>query len=115
MCRHDGDTRPAHSRHTEPDRSAMLTITEDAAQLVRTLTADADNPDNPHHPGLRIVVDDVNHSLSMGLADTPEAADTIVDLDGARVFLSPDAVTRLGTKRLQAEITDDRSRFYLDR
>jgi Fe-S cluster assembly iron-binding protein IscA len=93
-------------------RSSMLTITEDAATLVRTLTNDAELSEQA---GLRIVVDPVNHSLSMRLAGTPGPTDAVVDGHGARVFLSPSAAHRLDERTLGAEITEQRALFFLDR
>ena len=90
----------------------MLTITEDAAALIRTLRQDAALWEQA---GLRIVVDPTNLSLSMGLAVTPSPGDAVVDRYGARVFLSPSAAYRLGRGTLQAEITEGRSLFFLDR
>jgi iron-sulfur cluster assembly protein len=90
----------------------MLTITEEAATLIRTLRQDAELREQA---GLRMVVDPTNLSLSMDLAETPAAGDTVVDRFGARVFLSPSAAHRLGEGTLQAEIAEERSRFFLDR
>jgi iron-sulfur cluster assembly protein len=90
----------------------MLTITEEAATLITTLTEDAELLDQA---GLRLVVDQTNLSLSMDLAETPTPGDTVVAGYGARVFLSPSATQRIGEGTLQAEITDVRSRFFLDR
>jgi Fe-S cluster assembly iron-binding protein IscA len=89
----------------------MLTITETAATLVRTLTRDANLS---QQAGLRIVVDRVNDSLSMALAGTPGSSDAVVDCLGARVFLSPSASHRLSQRTLRAEISPDRSLFFLD-
>jgi len=90
----------------------MLTLTRDAAKLVSTLRRDADLP---KEAGLRIVVDPNHRSLSMGLARKPEPQDEVVSTDGAHVFLSPSAAARLEQRTLRAEITDERSLFFLDR
>jgi Fe-S cluster assembly iron-binding protein IscA len=89
----------------------MLTISETAATLVRTLTQDAKLSEQA---GLRIVVDQAKDSLSMALAGTPASSDAVVDCHGARVFLSPSAADRLDEQTLRAEITEDRSLFFLD-
>jgi Fe-S cluster assembly iron-binding protein IscA len=89
----------------------MLSITRHAAKLVRTLTKRSNgSPD----AGLRIRVDPLHDSLSMGIADAPAPADLVVTRDEARVFLSPKAAHRLGDRTMGAEITEDRSRFFLD-
>jgi iron-sulfur cluster assembly protein len=89
----------------------MLRITEHAASLVRTLTKRANgSPD----AGLRIVVDPVHDSLSMGISEAPVLADVVVEKDAARVFMSPAAADRLDSRTIRAEITEDRSVFFLD-
>ena len=90
----------------------MLTITEEAAGLIRALRQDAELWEKA---GLRIVVDPTSLSLSMGLAVTPAPGDAVVDRFGARVFLSPSAAYRLGGGTLKAEITEGRSLFFVDR
>jgi Fe-S cluster assembly iron-binding protein IscA len=90
----------------------VLTISHDAARLVRALTQDADLPDGA---GMRIVIDQNHRSLSMGLARHPEPDDTIVTSNGVRVFLSESASKRLDRRDLRAELTEKRSRFFLDR
>lgn len=89
----------------------MLTLTQDAAALVCTLRRDADLPTEA---GLRIVIDPKRRSLSMGLARNPEPQDEVVSSDGAHVFLSQPAAARLERRTLRAEITEQRSLFFLD-
>jgi len=89
----------------------MLTISDEAAQLVRTLTQDADLPEDA---GVRIVVDPRHNSLSMSLANEPEPADVVVATHGARVFLTASASRRLERRTLRAELTDSRTLFFLD-
>lgn len=89
----------------------VLRITEDAATLVCTLTRDAGRCGQS---GLRIVVDPVHHSLSMSIASAPSEADTIVRRDAAQVYLSPPAAHRLRRRTLRAELSADRSLFFLD-
>ncbi|HEY5186864.1 MAG TPA: adhesin [Actinomycetes bacterium] len=90
----------------------MLTITEEAATLIRALRQDAALREQA---GLRMVVDPTNLSLSMDLVEAPAAGDTVVARYGARVFLSPSAAYRLGEGILQAQITEQSSHFFLDR
>lgn len=89
----------------------MLRITEDAATLVCALTNDADRSGRS---GLRIIVDPVNNSLSMGIATAPALADAVVSRGDARVFLSPRAARRLHQRTLRAELSTARSLFFLD-
>ena len=89
----------------------MLSLTEDAATLICTLT---DSTNCSVRRGLRIIVDPVHQSLSMSLADGPSRTDSVVTKDGARVFLSPSAAHRLQSRTLRAEISQNRSSFFLD-
>jgi Fe-S cluster assembly iron-binding protein IscA len=89
----------------------MLRITDEAATLVRTVTGRADRSPQA---GLRIIVDPVNHSLSMGIAATPAPADAVVRRGAARVFMSPSAADRLDGRTLRAELSEERSLFFLD-
>ena len=64
--------------------------------------------------GLRIAVNQVTRSLSMGLAAAPEDADAVIAREGVRLFLSAPAAERVRDRTLCAEITPTRSRFFLD-
>jgi hypothetical protein len=90
----------------------VLTMTQDAAQLVRTL---AQGGGLPEGGGLRIVLNPSTHSLSMGLAAAPEHADAVIARDGALLFLSVPAEGRTHGRTLCADITPARSSFFLDR
>lgn len=90
----------------------MLTMTQDAADLVRTL---AQRDSLPAGGGLRIVLNRTTDSLSMGLAAAPEHADAVLARGGALLFLSRPAEQRTHGRTLCAEITPARSAFYLDR
>jgi hypothetical protein len=49
----------------------------------------------------------------MGLAVAPESADAVIARDGALLFLSPLAAERVQERTLCAEITPERSAFFL--
>ena len=89
---------------------SSLTLSPEAAALVRVLVQSADLPEGS---GVRIIVDAQHRSLSMGLARRPEPQDDVISSDGARVFLSQPATGRLESRTLEAEVTDLRSVFYL--
>jgi Fe-S cluster assembly iron-binding protein IscA len=89
----------------------MLKITEDAATLVTALTS---AEDRSGQSGLRIIIDPVHHSLSMGIARRPQPADTVVSKGSAHVFLAPSAAHLLRRRTLRAELSADRSLFFLD-
>lgn len=89
----------------------MLAVTETAATLVRTLAEDSTLPDIV---GLRIDIDTSYDSLSMRLTSHARPGDAVVDVRGAKVFLSPSAAERLSQQILRADITDGRRSFFLD-
>lgn len=89
----------------------MLEMTADAARLVRDVT---NRTDSSAEAGVRIVVDPVHDSLSMGIATAPAPEDAVVTRDGARVFLSRPAARRLHHRTLRAELSENRSLFFLD-
>lgn len=87
----------------------MMTMTKDAATLVRRLT---DQATSGAEAGLRIIIDPIHHSLSMRISHSPTPADQLHTRDRARVFLSPAAARKVGSRTLHAEITDIRSSFF---
>jgi len=89
----------------------MLKITSEAACLTRRLVREGSSP---RQGGLRIVLNPVTDSLSMGLAPAPEPADAVVAQDGAMLFLSQPAAQRLENLTLRAEISTTKSVFFLD-
>ena len=89
----------------------MLRITRTAAHLVRTLVEHDDAI--PEAGGLRIATDPRSHALAMALAPSAMATDVVVADHGARLFLSPLAAERLNERTLNAEVTVERSAFFL--
>lgn len=90
----------------------MLRITEDAQTLISTLTT---KTATANQSGLRIIIDPVHGGLSMSLAHMPGPTDSVVISGPARVFLSPSASRRLTKRTLHADISSNRSRFFLNR
>lgn len=90
----------------------MFQLTSDAARLVRTLVAGAALP---KEGGLRISTGAARPGLSMGTAAACEIGDAVVTQHGATVFLSPPAARELSNATLRAEISAERSVFFLDR
>ena len=88
----------------------MLTMTEDAATLVQTLT---DRGALAKGGGVRIVINGETNSLSMSLAAGAEDTDAVVERGHALVFLSAPAAQRIQNATLCAEIDPRRSSFFL--
>lgn len=88
----------------------ILAVSDDAAQLIRTLARKAGAPTRP---ALRITVDRRHDSLSMNLASAPTEGDVIVSNHDTAVFVSAAASRRLAGRTLQASTRPERSAFFL--
>jgi iron-sulfur cluster assembly protein len=81
----------------------VLTLTEGAVQVIRTVTS---QPQLPEDSGIRIVAQDTAGSLSLSLAEGPQDGDQVVESEGAKVYLEDGAANALDDKTLDAEIDD---------
>lgn len=86
----------------------MLTLTEHAQTAVRTLTQD---PQAPESAGLRITPG--KEGLELMLVAEPVPGDALIDDDGARVFVEPQAAELLVEQTLDAQIEDGNLSFFL--
>lgn len=89
----------------------MLTLTPAAAEVVRTILADA--PEDAKG-GLRIAPGEPTAegvAFEMTLVDAPEDDDQTVEEDGATLYLEPEAAEILDDKILDAEVGDGQIRF----
>ena len=92
----------------------MLTLTESAKEMVRDMVSADGAPDGS---GLRIVAahdEDGGPALSLELATAPAEGDQVLDDDGTRVFLEPEAASMLDDKVLDAKRHDDHYHFSLE-
>ena len=80
----------------------MLTLTENACSIVKRYT---DHPDTPDDAGLRIT-STAEAQLAVTTADQPVAGDQLVEQDGAKVYLDPDAADQLDDQVLDAGIDE---------
>ncbi|MGH3168848.1 MAG: Fe-S cluster assembly protein HesB [Trebonia sp.] len=93
----------------------MLVLTEAAAEVVKSVTA---TPQAPDGAGLRIASSAVEPgdpgSLELMAAAGPGENDQVVEAEGARVFLEPNAALYLQDKVLDAQIdAQGNARFSL--
>lgn len=80
----------------------MLTLTENASTIVRTITAQATEAEDA---GLRISTDDGPESaFGITAADGPEPGDAKVEQGGAIVYLDPPSAAQLDDKILDASL-----------
>jgi Fe-S cluster assembly iron-binding protein IscA len=83
----------------------MLTLTENAATAVKTIVSHGADADTG---GLRIHgADDPAAGFALTVAGSPDAADAVVEAEGARVFLDPAATLALDNQVLDAQVDDD--------
>ncbi len=78
----------------------MLAITENAAEAIKTLSTDAELPDDG---GLRISATDPAQGLELALAQEADAQDTVLRGEGITVFLEPAAAELLDDKVLDVQ------------
>jgi Fe-S cluster assembly iron-binding protein IscA len=88
----------------------MLTITEEAANLIRALCRQVNAAAGS---GLRLTVDAHHDSLSMALAPGAVPGDTVAHIGETQVFLSSAAADRLASRTLQASRSAERASFFL--
>jgi iron-sulfur cluster assembly protein len=89
----------------------MLTITSTAAEAIRSIVQGTDVPDEG---GIRISVAQQNGSqasLELALSPAPMEGDSVLDMDGAHVFLDEMATMALDDKALDADIEGDEISF----
>ena len=82
----------------------MLTITPTAAEAIRAIIQSTDVPDDG---GIRISIarqNGVEASLELALSPAPMEGDSVLELNGAHVFLDDTASLALEDKLLDAEI-----------
>lgn len=82
----------------------MLTLTENAATAVKTLTSQIPTTTG----GIRISDSgSPDTGFALALAEAPQADDAVVETDGARVFVDPAAALALDDRVLDAQSDPD--------
>ncbi|MCL2541171.1 MAG: Fe-S cluster assembly protein HesB [Nocardioidaceae bacterium] len=76
----------------------MLTLTDNATTIVKSLTA------QPGTNGLRISSDGASEGLAVATVDEPRTEDQVVEQDGATVYLDESASQQLTDKVLDAGV-----------
>jgi len=94
-------------------RFAVMTLTPAAAERVRTLVAGSSTPAQ----GLRVGVKKggcAGMEYTIALAESAKAGEDVVEQDGARVFVAPEAVLFLLGTRMDYEETVLRTGFVFN-
>jgi len=84
----------------------MLTVTDNAAAAIRSLTT---QPDVPEGAGLRIATDAAAGALQLSVSAEPHEGDQVVNESGARLFLDSEAAMLLDDKALDATVDEQGS------
>ena len=95
----------------------MLTVTDAAAQAINALVIKNQMPEGS---GLRISPQSEStrsEGLGLSIAAAPAAEDTVLEVNGAKVFLAATVVYELHEQELNVEAVggEEQVRFYIDR
>jgi iron-sulfur cluster assembly protein len=93
--------------------SALLALTDNAVQAVRQILSSKEEV--PETGGLRMVAEQTGERVNFELSVVPLPAedDEVIDEEGARVFLEPEAASFLDDKMLDATVEQDRVAFTI--
>ena len=86
----------------------MLTLTDQAVDVVRGLTQD---PQAPDEAALRLAPG--GDGLELSLVGSPAPGDEVIEEGGVRVYVEQQAAQLLETQTLDAAVTDGQVSFYL--
>lgn len=91
----------------------MLTLTGSAVSAIRDITS---QPGLPDDTGVRIASaasDDGAPAFEIAVSAAPAPSDAVIEEEGARVFLDPEASAALDDKALDAEVGEGVVRFRI--
>src|SRR5215831_2369766 len=93
--------------------SALLTLTDNAMQAARDILASSN--ELPESGGLRVAAEDMGTQTSLGLSIVPLPAedDEVIEEEGARVFLEPQAASLLDDKVLDVTVEENQVAFTI--
>jgi iron-sulfur cluster assembly protein len=93
--------------------SALLALTDDAVEAVKNIISSSDEASETG--GLRLSAEraGAQTSLQLSVVTLPAEDDEVIQEEGARVFLEPEAAALLDDKVLDASIEQDRVEFTI--
>jgi iron-sulfur cluster assembly protein len=91
----------------------LLTLTDSAAEVVRHIVSSSDELSETG--GLRVVAEQsgMETNLQLSVVSLPAEDDEVIEEQGARVFLEPEAAAFLDDKVLDASVTQDQVAFTI--
>jgi Fe-S cluster assembly iron-binding protein IscA len=106
MSTQDAEALPA-STAEQSKGTVMLTLTDSASTAVKNI---AERNADAAEAGLRISTEPIGGTdFTVAITPAPNPTDTIVESDGAKVFLEENAARALESKILDAQLDDDGS------
>jgi iron-sulfur cluster assembly protein len=93
--------------------SALLALTDNAVEAVKNIISSSD--ELPETGGLRMVAERVGTEANLQLSVVPLPAedDEVIEEEGARVFLEPEAASLLDDKVLDASVEQNEVAFTI--
>ena len=93
--------------------SALLALTDSAVEAVKHIVSSSD--ESPETGGLRLVAEQagVQTNFQLSVVALPAEDDEVIDEQGARVFLEPEAASLLEDKVLDASVEQDQVAFTI--
>jgi iron-sulfur cluster assembly protein len=92
---------------------ALLALTDDAVEAVRNIVSSSD--ELPETGGLRLVAEraGTQANLQLSVVALPAEDDEVIEEQGVRVFLEPEAAALLDDKMLDASMEQDQVEFTI--
>ncbi len=90
----------------------MLTLTREAARAIRELTDAPDADGLRIHAGKRFARGNVP-AIQVEVAHSPGAEDTVLEAEGARLFVERESLHELDHKVLDADVEGDQVHFAI--
>jgi Fe-S cluster assembly iron-binding protein IscA len=92
--------------------SALLALTDNAVEAVKTIVSSSD--DVSETSGLRMVAEQAGAQMNLRLSVAlPSEDDEVLEEQGARVFLEPEAASLLDDKVLDASVEQNQVAFTI--
>jgi iron-sulfur cluster assembly protein len=93
--------------------SALLALTDSAVQAVKDIVSSSDEASETR--GLRLVAEraGTQASFHLNVVPLPAEDDEVIEEQGARVFLEPEAASLLDDKVLDASVEHDQVAFTI--
>ena len=93
--------------------SALLTLTDNAVEAVKHIVSSSEEISETG--GLRLVAEQTGMQTNLGLSVVPLPAedDEVIEEQGARVFLEPEAAALLDDKVLDASVEQNQVAFTI--